>query len=355
MKIGIIIGSLGFGGAERVSSQLANWWAKNGYEISFYTTKQKPSNEYFIDQRINRYTCYSTNKLKLIRELHKTIIKDKPDIVLIMDTPMCVYAVPALFFTRIPFVVSERSAPNNARIKKTTRYLSRFFIRFADGIIFQTKQAKSCYKKSIQKKSIIIANPLDVSKLPDEHNGERTKKVVAVGRLIKEKNYPLLIYSFQEFSKSYPEFTLEIYGDGSEKEELDQMIHILKLDTKIKLMGNHSDVLNLINDSSVYVLSSSLEGMPNALIEAMALGIPCVSTNCPSGGPAELIQNGINGILVPVDDKTAMVEAMLKIVDNPIFADHLSASSKLIRNILNIDIIANQWLLYFKKITGTSL
>lgn len=349
MKIGIIIGSLGLGGAERVSTRLAEWWVTQNVDVSFYTTMAIPKKEYIISSKIKRFSCYKESKTNTIQELRKTIKEDKPDVVVIMDTPMCVFGVSALLGTGIPFVVSERSDPKNANVRKITKVISRFLMKFADGFVFQTTGARDYYPKTIAKRSVVIANPLVVSEIPDPFEGERKKTVVAIGRLITAKNYPLLFKAFENFYYSHPDYTLEIYGDGIEMENLIKMIDTMSVKDKIHLNGARNDVLECAVDSGMFVLSSDLEGMPNALIEALAIGLPSISTNCPPGGPADLIEDGVNGLLVNVGDVEGLCSAMRRIATDDDFALSLSKNGVKIREKLNIDNIGKTWLEFLMK------
>ena len=349
MKIGIIIGSLGLGGAERVSTRLAEWWITQNVDVSFYTTMAIPKKEYIISSKIKRFSCYKGSEVNTIKELRKTLKEDKPDVVVIMDTPMCVFAVPALLGTGIPFVVSERSDPKNANVRKITRIVSRFLMQFANGFVFQTTGARDYYSKAISNRSVVIANPLVVSEIPEPFEGERKKSVVAIGRLITAKNYPLLFKAFEQFYSIHPDYTLEVYGDGVEKDNLVKIIDAMSVKDKIHLNGARNDVLECAVDSGMFVLSSDLEGMPNALIEALAIGIPSISTNCPPGGPADLIEDGVNGLLVNVGDAEGLCSAMCRLAENDDFSLSLSRKGIKIREKLNIDNIGNMWLEFLKK------
>ena len=344
MKIGIIIGSLGIGGAERVSTRLAEWWITQNVDVSFYTTMAIPKKEYIISSKIKRFSCYKQSKTNTIQELRETIKEDKPNVVIIMDTPMCVFAVPALLGTGIPFVVSERSDPKNANVRKITRIVSHLLMQFANGFVFQTTGARDYYPKTIFNRSVVIANPLVVSEIPDPFEGKRKKTVVAIGRLITAKNYPLLFKAFEQFYSIHTDYTLEVYGDGVEKDNLVNLIDTMSVKDKIHLNGARSDVLECAVDSGMFVLSSDLEGMPNALIEALAIGIPSISTNCPPGGPADLVEDGVNGLLVDVGDVEGLCSAMCRLADDNDFASSLSKNGVKIREKLNIDNIGNMWL-----------
>lgn len=351
MKIGIIIGSLGFGGAERVTATLSEYWVAQDHSVTIFTTMKKPEREYVLADGIQRIECYAGNKLSTIRSLRKEIKSNRQNIFLIMDTPMCMVAVPALLGLSIPFVVSERSAPTTIAIKKSTKLISHILMNCASGFVFQTNGARAYYNHKIQKRSVVIANPLKADKIPAPYNGERDKRVVAVGRLIPAKNYPNLFKAFKEVHLKIRDYKLEIYGDGNLHDSLIGLINDLEATDYIELMGASNTVLNDIRSAAVYVLSSDTEGMPNALIEAMALGMPCISTDCPSGGPRDLIENGINGLLVSVNNKEQLVEAMIRLLNDEQLSKNLAANAVKISEQLNITIIGLKWLQYFETIT----
>ncbi len=353
MKIGIIIGSIGYGGAERVAVRLALYFEKCGHAVSVFTTKNAPKNEYCVPDSIKRYQCVTDKgKLQLVLSLRKNIKKESPNAVIVMGTPMCVYAVPALAGLGIPFIVSERSSPQNANIKSSTRVLSRRLMNMADYFVFQTSGAKGFFSEKIQRRSAVIANPIVAEEFPKPYTQERDEKIVAVGRLIKEKNYPMLISAFEIVSKSHNQYRLEIFGDGPEKENIQKLIDAKGLQSRVKLMGLRSDLLNCINDALLFVMSSDFEGMPNALLEAMALGLACVSTDCPCGGPADLIENGVNGVLVPVSDAESLAAAVEDLLDSPVKRTLLGQNAAEIKNRLDIGIIGKQWLDVINEIVG---
>lgn len=349
MKIGIIIGCLSFGGAERVATNLAKWLSNRGHEVSFFLTKKATEKEYALPKTIKRFECYDKYKLVLIKKLRFLLHQNKPDVVLIMSTPICVYGIPALLGLGIPIVVSERSAPQNAIVKSTTRKLSYILMKYADSYVFQTNGAMQCFPESIRRKGAIIPNPIVLDEIPKPYQGKRKKRVVAVGRLIPEKNYPMLIKAFKSFSFRFPDYILDIYGDGKERENLEKMVNDLELNDKVNLNHSCSNVLEIIKDAEIYVLSSDLEGMPNALIEAMALGLTCIATDCPAGGPSELIIDGFNGFLVPVNDDSVLSDKLCIVAEDSNLRNTVCNNAIKIRERLNIDIVGEHWLSLLKK------
>ena len=223
-------------------------------------------------------------------------------------------------------------------------------MNLASGFVFQTNEAKNYYNRKIQSRSTIIANPLKVEELPTPYFGERERRVVAVGRLIPAKNYPNLIHAFLKFHEDNDDYRLEIYGDGVLKKELTKMINEYNASQFIKLMGSRKSVLEDIKTAAIYVLSSDIEGMPNALIEAMAMGIPCIATDCPSGGSKDLIQDGMNGLLAPVRNSDVLANSLSRYVEDDNLSRMVSMNSIKVRDKLDINIIGEKWIRYFESI-----
>jgi len=348
MKVAIIINSIVLGGLERVSLNLAYWMShQNGCHATIVALNRTNKNKYDVDG----FDYYQIEGINKVFGLRQYIRKKNPDLVLTMGVPLCIYTVPALIGTKVRHVVSERNDPAHFAGKTTTKILSRFFMRFADGYVFQTKQAQHYYNKNIIRKSVIIHNPL--LNIPIAENNEKIeiqKEIVTMGRLVKQKNQEMLIHAFSLFNKEFPDYSLTIYGEGEEREKLQSVIESNQLQSKISLPGSTEDVLNKIKSATLFVLSSDFEGMPNALMEAMAVGLPCVSTDCPCGGPSELIQNGKNGILVPVGDATTMAEAMKKIISERDYAKSLGKEATHINETHSMDKICKQWQEFFIKI-----
>ena len=262
----------------------------------------------------------------------------------------CFYGVFACIGTKFPVIVCERNDPNIILGKYRPLLISKFrdfVFHLADGAVFQTDNAKNYFSKSIQKKSCVILNPLNTDNLPDLYTGDRDNCIVNVGRLTEQKNQKLLIRSFSLIADQFPDFVLKIFGDGPEKNNLELLINELGLDNRVELMGNVCNVTDKIYKSRLFVFSSDYEGLPNALAEAMALGLPCVSTDCSPGGARMLIDNGINGTIVPVNDPVALSNAIKELLDDRAKSDMYSKNAFCIRDKLSLSLIVSQWEEYF--------
>lgn len=349
-KLGIICGTLSRGGAERVAINIAEYMKNHGIEI-YILTAGRAEDEYEVPIGIERIVLNNhVNKflsvINSIIVLRKMIKKYSLDTIIIMGVPLCIYSIPGSVHTGTKIIVSERNDPHHFAGKKIVRIFSRFLMRFSDGFVFQTNDAKKYYNKIRKGRGIVIPNPLMADRLPVRYEGFREKIIINIGRLEQQKNQKILIQAFSQIAQKYPGYRLIIYGEGSLRETLENEIKKYRQQDRIFLPGNYEDIHEKIRKASVFVLCSDFEGMPNALIEAMALGIPCISTDCPCGGPRELIKDGVNGILIPVGDVKALKEKIEYFINNPDVSAACGRNALAIREELHMDNIGKLWYTY---------
>lgn len=351
-KIFVSCGSLGSGGAERVISILS-----------------KPLADYYDDVRIvlwlDRPVFYSISPQVTIINIEKEsgsksiigkmrwfrmyVINEKPDLILSFLYPWSMKLILALAFVKCRIVVAERQDPQVVRGGQVVKCIRNLLYHKSIGILVQTDENRKAFKRSLYKKTFRIYNPnsIPLNSVGKAINTKKQKVIVAVGRLSKEKNYPLLIISFNNLKEKYPDYKLQIYGEGSCRKELESLIHDLHLDDRVFLMGNVTDVPAKIASAKLFVLSSYYEGMPNALIEAMCIGLPCISTRV--SGARELIKDKFNGLLIDVDNGQQMTNAMKDLIDNEFFADMLARNAVKVHQITDYDNICNQWINYINS------
>ena len=356
LKIAICIPSLGSGGAERVTSILANQLVACGHEVSVVMLSHLLC-VYPLSEKIGTETldCDGDADLPYIKrfsvrlkKIRAAIKRLSPDVVISFMSETNIDVCFALRGMRIPVIVSERNDPAIDPASKIKQIMRKFAYVKPKGFVFQTPDAQSYFSKRIQKRSAIILNPLTGS-LPAPYEGEREKRIVAVGRLNKQKNFPMLIDAFSGFSVSHPEYVLEIYGEGSLEESIGQYIADKALEGKVILKGFCKDVHEKTRSAAMFVMSSDFEGMPNALLEAMAIGLPCISTDCPCGGPRMLIEPYHNGLLVPIKSSEKMQEAMTYMAEHPTEAEAMAMNARKVKDRADVTMITEQWLDMIKR------
>lgn len=350
-KVYFYTDSLAMGGAEKVSIYLAEYFSKEGINAQILTNKVIEK-EYQINNTV-RHSIFDIHekysKIKNIIRLFRFIKSEKPSAIVVLGTPLLVYLIPILLFLKVKVIVSERNSPEQFKGKRLTKQLSNVLIKYVDGCVFQTTGAKEYYSY-VKTEKVVIPNPIYIDRLPLNENLEKSNTIVNVGRLNIQKNQEMLIKAFKKIAPKFPEYQLIIYGEGPERRNLEKLVSDLNLHSKVLLPGSTTKILQKINKSKLFVLSSNFEGMPNALIEAMSLGLPVISTDCPSGGPSDLISEGENGLLVKVDDSTELAAKMKFLLENPDYAETLGENAKNIRERLNAEKIGSSWKTFYENV-----
>lgn len=349
MKICFIIPSMTGGGAERVTANLANRLDEMGHGITILMTASddvayKLNDGIDIRQIGERTHGSMLGRVQRIFTL-RTYFKEHKDTVYVsMPTDTNMFAVMASLFLPVRLIISERNDPNQYGHKG----LRDFLYRFAKKMVFQTEDARDCYSKRLQKAGRIIPNPICEEKL-ETYSGERSKRFVVVGRLEPQKNHKLLLESYAGIASRYKEYDLYLYGKGSLEQELKELCKRLEIADRVHFEGFCTDVHKKIVDAAAYVLSSDYEGISNSLLEAMAMGLPVISTDCPIGGSRMLIEDKKNGLLVPVGDKKALTDAMEYIIVHSEETKKMGEEAMKVKERFSIQAIADAWLEYMKE------
>lgn len=356
-EIIIVTTTLGNDGAERILTELSNEWVRTGNQVTVVQTHPSvDESAYASDDRVEKIDIRVPRKngvqwyLDEIKEVVK-LLKTRPDAVVLAFLSRSFYIVSiASFFVKNKIVFSERNDPSRWPAKKSHRILRNLAFLRADACVFQTAEAMSYFPKIVQKKGVIIPNPCNPN-LPQRYRGTRRKAIVSASRLTKQKNLPMLIRAFFKFHKEFPEYQLEIYGEGEERETLESTVHSLGLDEFVSLPGFAKNIHEIMVDCAMYVCSSDYEGISNSMLEALGMGVPVISTDCPVGGAREMIQSGINGLLVHVGDEETLYESMKLLASDSALAEKLSMNACAIRENYHIARIASKWLDVFQEST----
>lgn len=289
-----------------------------------------------------------------VKKLHNIVNQINPNVIIsFLPEPSYRILFLKLLNRKLKVIVSVRNDPKVEYRSIVNRCVMKILYPLADGFIFQTQEAKEYFSPKIQNKSIIIPNPINEEFICEPYNKERKKIIVTVGRLEEQKNHKMLIEAFSKLPEQFNKYKLIIYGEGSLRNELTKQINTLGLENRVILMGEVDNIKEEIYKSSLFVLSSQYEGMPNALMEAMALGIPCISTDCPCGGPRFLINNNINGFLVKnknSEEMTVKIQYLLD-MDQAKTKDIINRAQEKI-NEIKPSKIYSMWLNFIKETLG---
>lgn len=355
MRIAFVIFSLMGGGAERMVSRLSNNFVRRGVDVDILLLFTNENRAYTIDEKIEVIdVCFPEIKNKTVRKIRqimaiRTYIKDKhPDVMF------------SFIITTIPFVVlgnfglknkakiigSQRTNPK--MISLIYRMIVQPFLRLCDGFVFQTNGAREFYPNWLKTKSRVIGNIApDVHVSRDGLHGHQ--EICATGRLHKDKDYETVIKSISVVKRTHPSIHLHIYGEGPKKEELRTLVTQLDLDNNITFEGFSKKLEEELIKYDIYVFSSKAEGMPNSLIEAMSTGMACIATDC-DYGPSDLINDGINGYLVPVGDYNAMAEKICIMLDDMNMRKKIMLEAKKISEKYSENKITEEYLTYAQHV-----
>lgn len=344
MRIIFVIPNMTGGGTERVISLLANEYRRRGIGVTILMFAGEEC-AYRLDPGVE-LLCVSPQSYGDIRvqwkrlcRMRKYFRENSGSLIYSFSVMGTVFSAIAAVGLHCPMLVSERNDPRRGR-QGPMRDLA--YAR-AVKIAVQTRECAGYFPRFLQKKTVVIPNPVDLT-LPKPFEGEREKTAVFVGRLHRQKNPGLLLEAFAIFVEKFPEYMLHMYGEGELEIQLKKISENLSISNRIVWHGFCPDVRSRIVKAGMYILSSDFEGISNSMLEAMAMGIPVIATDCPIGGSATYIRDGENGLLVPVGDRDRLAQAMLRLASDPKLAARVCANGAKIREQYPVWVIADRLL-----------
>ncbi len=353
MRVIFVVAGLGAGGAERVISLISANWAASGNDICIIAFDGPDDPVYHpFDPRIHliRLNLSTTSGRRLAGlmttlqrwwRLRRILKKQRPDLVVSFLTKVNAITLLATAGLHLPVIVSERNNPTRQSSHPLWRPMLHRLYRRASIVVMQTTASLICLPPNVRKHAVVIPNPIIAASTVKRSHPE-SPTLVAVGRLLPQKGFDLLIDAFARISPEFPDWRLVIWGEGEARPKLEERIRSLGLENHALLPGLSEVPGGWMERATVFALSSRFEGFPNVLGEAMAAGLPIVSFDCPFG-PAEMVQHEVDGLLVPPEDVHGLSMAMRRLMSDPALRERLGAAARLNSGRFDAEHVIGRW------------
>ncbi|WP_199248591.1 glycosyltransferase family 4 protein [[Phormidium] sp. ETS-05] len=359
MRLTLVISGLGAGGAERIMSVMANYWvSQKDWQITLLTLHDDTIPPFYsLDVRV-KYIPLGVagfspnpivgigNNIKRIQKLRSAIMDSQPYAVISFMDRTNILTLLATWGLKIPIIISEHVYPTCYPIGQSWELLRQLLYPKANRIVVLTERIKSYFRSEIQSQTVVIPYPVLPPSEIDVNSANtvflQKPAIIAMGRLAEQKGFDLLLRAFAKVKTLFPEWSLTILGEGVLRSNLEDLRHELGLNDCVNLPGLVKNPYVILRQADLFVMSSRFEGFPNALCEAMACGLPVISTDCPSG-PREIIQDGIDGILVPNGDVEALAAAMNRLILNHEERKNFGLASQKVTERFSLDRIMTIW------------
>jgi len=363
VRIAFVIPSLGAGGAERVATLLANEWSANGHDVTLVTFETPGTEPFFtLDPGVSlRELAASAESRGLLARLSTNVARVSrlrsglrelhPDAVVAFMTEANVIALWASRGLGVPVVISERNQPERPGLGRAHRLARRLTYPLASAMVLQTDAIASWVRARFRIPVHVIPNPVRLGAGDARRENGDVQWLMSLGRLAPQKGFDILIKSFAAVASKHSKWRLVIYGEGPHRAALERLRSESGCADRIMLPGLTKDPAEALSKAGLFVLPSRFEGYPNALLEALAQGLPVLATSCP-GGTVEILDNGVHGMLVPPDDFEAMTTALDAMLSAPDLRDAYAWKARRAVTGLDVATVGKRWLDLFAGLEG---
>jgi glycosyltransferase involved in cell wall biosynthesis len=357
VRITLIISKLGAGGADRAMTAIGNYWAAHRREVTLITLAALHGDFYTVDQRVRRVGLgllasadtpvrHVRDNLQRVKHLRRAIRASRPDVVISFNAQTNVLTLLASLGLDVPVIVCEQIDPRQYRIGPLWETLRRIVYPQADAVVVVASALRDWAQRVVRKEAVyFIPNPMAVALNGSDDADERRSPehtIAAMGRLTHQKGFDFLLQAFSRCVKKHSDWSLIIIGEGEERKRLESLSAKLGITAAVSFPGQVSDPVPILRAADLFVMSSRYEGLPLALLEAMACGLAVISTDCPTG-PGEIIRDEVDGVLVRPNDVEALASAMDRLMGDPAERQRLGARAIEVAERFSIEKIMNMW------------
>jgi glycosyltransferase involved in cell wall biosynthesis len=367
LRILLVIQAMSTGGAERVCSVLSNAWSARGDEVTIATFTPPGTKSFFpleplvkelhlgVDGapgRMLRVLGALGRNVARVRAIRRAMSVARPDVVMSFMNVTNVLTLVASQRTGIPVIATEHIDPSQEDIGALWTTLRRWAYPHVARLAVLNDRVLEYFPEHIRRHSVVVPNPVVIPTAPPRLS--RTERgsahtAVAMGRMTPQKGFDLLLHAFARVEGAHPEWSLEIWGDGPLRAELETLAHTLGIQGRVRFPGRTDDAYGVLAAADLYVLSSRYEGFPMVLCEAMASGLPVISFDCRTG-PREIIRDGVDGVLVPAEDVAGLAAQLSRLMADAKSRDELGQRAPEISKRFGVTRVLGLWDEVFREI-----